>query len=180
MPSTSRRETHSMAPDDHASKTSNWLFVGPSEINGFGLFSRKPISCGAVVGRLGGVILAAANKRTIQIGRHRHLCSNVIDFLNHSCHPTAYVRVECEAIILTALAEIGGETDEITVDYNCSEYSLAERFMCRCCRKPNYIAGYRYLTETNQYGYLRSLGPFLLSHLVHTSGVNRMLPNKPC
>ncbi|WP_456744983.1 SET domain-containing protein-lysine N-methyltransferase [Bradyrhizobium sp. USDA 4354] len=166
-----------MAPDIYDYETSDWLFVGPSEINGFGLFSRKAISSGAVVGRLGGAILGTANKRTIQIDRHRHLCSDAIDFVNHNCRPSAYVRVVSDSIVLNALTEIGSETDEITIDYNCSEYSLAESFMCRCCRKPNYIAGYRYLMEANEYDYLRRINGFALSHLLERGEVNRTLPN---
>ncbi|WP_213257542.1 SET domain-containing protein [Bradyrhizobium sp. sBnM-33] len=155
-----------MAQNDYPCEASNWLFVGPSKINGSGLFSKKTISSGAVVGRLGGTVLKAPNRRTIQIDRHRHLCSGHIDFVNHSCRPNAYVRVDSETIVLIALKQIRTESDEIMIDYNCSEYSLAERFMCRCCPIPNHIAGYRYLMETKQHEYLSRINPFALSHLV--------------
>ncbi|UPJ26334.1 SET domain-containing protein [Bradyrhizobium sp. CW1] len=168
-----------MTSDDYGYQTSECLFIGRSEINGFGLFSRKAISSGAVAGRLGGAILGTANKRTIQIDRHRHLCSDFIDFVNHSCRPSAYVRVESETIVLNAISEIGSETNEITIDYNCSEYSLAESFMCRCCRKPNHIAGYRYLMETNQKDYLRRIRRFTLSHLLQMAEQVRTTSPKP-
>lgn len=167
-----------MTQDDYGYETSDWLSIGSSEINGFGLFSRKPISSGAVVGRLGGAIQGVANKRTIQIDRDRHLCSPFIDFVNHNCRPSAYIRVESETIVLNAISEIGSETNEITIDYNCSEYSLAESFMCRCCRKPNRIAGYRYLMETNQKDYLRRISRFALSHVLQMAeDVRTTLPN---
>ncbi|MET4804818.1 hypothetical protein ABIA96_007429 [Bradyrhizobium sp. LB11.1] len=163
------RDFFKMATTHRAYETSSWLFVGPSKINGFGLFSRKTISSGAVVGRLGGVVLETATKRTIQIGRHRHLCSDYIDFINHSCRPNAYVTVDSETVVLKALNEIATESDEITVDYNCSEYSLAQGFMCRCCRQPNYIAGYEHLIETNQHDYLRQINQFALLHLLQNA-----------
>ncbi|WP_354099136.1 SET domain-containing protein [Bradyrhizobium sp. S3.2.12] len=160
-----------MTTNDHACETSSWLFVGPSKINGFGLFSRKPTSSGAVVGRLGGTVLETANKRTIQIDRRRHLCSDCIDFINHSCRPNAYVVIVSEMVALKALNAIASESDEITIDYNCSEYSLAEPFMCRCCQDSNYIAGYEHLMKTNQHDYLRRINQFSLLHLVQMSDV---------
>ncbi|MCK1623339.1 SET domain-containing protein [Bradyrhizobium sp. 160] len=152
-----------------AYETSSSLFVGPSKINGLGLFSRKPISSGAVVGRLSGAVLETPNKRTIQIDRQRHLCSDFIDFINHSCRPNVYIEVASEMVLLKAINAIASESDEITIDYNCSEYSLAEPFMCRCCEKSNYIAGYRHLMETKQHNYLRCIDQFALLHLIQMS-----------
>lgn len=170
-----------MTQDDCGCETSDWLFIGPSEVNGFGLFSRKKISSDAVVGRLGGAIQRAPSKRTIQIDRDRHLRSPFVDFVNHSCRPSAYVQVESETIVLIAISEIGSETNEITIDYNCSEYTLAESFMCRCCRRPNRIAGYRYLMETNQKDYLRRISRFALSHLLQMAeDVRATLPKPKC
>lgn len=158
-----------MNQDDLAHETSRWLFVGPSKISGFGLFSRRVIPKGDVVGKLYGVSLHVASKRTIQIDHHRHLCSDYIDFLNHDCRPNAYVQVERDSIVLNAIEQIGSEIDEITIDYNCSEYWLAESFTCRCCQTPNRIRGYRYLLESNQSDYLRRINRFLLPHLVKIS-----------
>ncbi|WP_082847966.1 SET domain-containing protein [Bradyrhizobium sp. DOA9] len=162
-----------------AYETSPWLFVGSSKINGQGLYSRKPISSGAIVGELGGVVLERANKRTIQIGRDEHLCSDYIDFLNHSCRPSAYVRVASQTIVLQAIKEIASESDEITIDYNCSEYSLAEKFMCRCCQKSNWVAGYGYLVQTNQNDYLRRIEGVVLAHLVRMAAASRVARSKP-
>ncbi|WP_369422251.1 SET domain-containing protein [Bradyrhizobium sp. IC4061] len=168
-----------MPQDDYGYEKSDWLFIGPSEINGFGLFSRKTISSGAIVGRLGGAIQRTPNKRTIQIDRDRHLCSDFIDFVNHNCRPSAYIRVESETIVLNAISEINRETSEISIDYNCSEYSLAESFMCRCCRKANHVAGYKYLIETNQKEYLRRIRRFALSHLLQMAEEVRTTLPKP-
>ncbi|UVO35698.1 SET domain-containing protein [Bradyrhizobium arachidis] len=149
--------------------TSRSVFVGPSKINGRGLFSRRAVPSGEIVGRLCGVILQEASKRTIQIARNRHLCSDYIDFVNHCCRPNAYVRVEGDSIVLNAIKNIGREDDEITIDYNCSEFSLAESFMCRCCSVPNRICGYQYLIENNQDEYLHRIARFVQPHIVQMS-----------
>ncbi|MGY3387475.1 hypothetical protein ACVWW6_000066 [Bradyrhizobium sp. USDA 3311] len=167
-----------MAENDLACETSSWLFLGPSKINGLGLFSRKPTSSGDVVGKLGGAVLETANKRTIQIGHHRHLCSDFIDFINHNCRPNAYVMVVSDMVVLKALKAIDSETDEISIDYNCSEYFLAEPFMCRCCENSNYIAGYEHLIKTNQHDYLRRINQFVLLHLIQMSDVARTKSTK--
>lgn len=96
---------------------------------------------------------------------YQHLCSDYIDFIDHNCRPSAYVRVDGDNIVLKAIEKIASEADEITIDYNCSEYSLAESFECRCCHPPNRIRGYRYLMRSDQRDYLRHISPFLL----HTS-----------
>lgn len=158
-----------MKQDEYVNKTSGWLFVAPSKINGAGLFSRITVSNGDAVGRLCGVVLSLASKRTIQIDRNRHICSDYIDFINHCCRPNAYVRVEGDSIVLNAIAQIDSYSDEITIDYNCSEHWLAESFTCRCCQSPNRIRGYRYLVETKQDGYLRRIDRFVLPHLAEMS-----------
>ncbi len=155
-----------MHQDDRANQTSSWLFVGPSKISGTGLFSRKTILKGDFVGELCGLVLPVATKRTIQMDRNRHLCSDYIDYINHCCRPNAYVQVEGDSIVLNAIEEIVSERDEITIDYNCSEYWLAESFMCRCCHPRSCIYGYRYLLEENQEDYLRRIDRFLLPYLV--------------
>ncbi|KRQ93592.1 hypothetical protein CP49_26225 [Bradyrhizobium valentinum] len=79
--------------------------------------------------------------------------------------------VVSEMVALKAFNAIASESDEITIDYNCSEYSLAEPFMCRCCQDSNYIAGYGHLMKTNQHDYLRRINQFPLLHLVQMSDV---------
>lgn len=158
-----------MNQNNYSHEVSGWLFVSVSKINGFGLFSRRAISRGDIVGKLSGIVLPAANKRSIQIDRYRHLCSDYIDFINHSCRPNAYVRVEGEIIVLNAIEQIDSDSDEITIDYNCSEYWLADSFTCRCCQTPNRIRGYRYLVETDQDDYMRRIAPVVLSHLVEVN-----------
>lgn len=158
-----------MNQDKYAHETSGWLFVAQSKVNGFGLFSRRTIPNGDIVGRLYGAVLSVANKRTIQIDRHRHICSYYIDFINHSCRPNTYVRIEGGSIVLNAIEQIIKEEDEITIDYNCSEYWLAESFTCRCCESPTRVGGYRHLIETNQSVYLRRINRFALPHLMEMS-----------
>lgn len=51
---------------------------------------------------------------------YQHLCSDYIDFIDHNCRPSAYVRVDGDNIVLKAIEKIASEADEITIDYNCS------------------------------------------------------------
>ncbi|MCK1292545.1 SET domain-containing protein [Bradyrhizobium sp. 30] len=158
-----------MHRNDYADMTSGWIFIAQSKINGLGLFSRRTIPKGNIAGTFTGAVLSVANKRTIQVDRHRHICSHYIDFINHNCHPNTYVRAESNAIVLYAIKPIESQSDEITIDYNCSEYWLAESFACRCCEPPNSIYGYRYLVDTDQSDYLRRINGFTLPHLVGSS-----------
>ncbi|MCA1386116.1 MULTISPECIES: SET domain-containing protein-lysine N-methyltransferase [unclassified Bradyrhizobium] len=152
-----------------ACKPSDRIYVGRSEINGSGLFSRRTISRGNVIERLEGEICPLATKRTIQIDRDKHLCSEYIDFINHCCRPNARLQIDDGGVVLIAMEEIGRDRDEVTINYNCSEYSLAESFLCRCCEPPRLIAGYRYLLEGDQGEYLQRIGQFVLPHLLSMS-----------
>ncbi|QOZ11795.1 hypothetical protein XH96_33150 [Bradyrhizobium sp. CCBAU 51765] len=182
LPAHDQERSH-MNVDDYASDTNSCLVVAPSKVNGLGLFSREEISKGHIVGRCNGLILSTPNKRTIQIERRRHITSHYIDFINHQCRPTTCVRVEGNSIALYAIEYISARNDEITIDYNCSEYSLAESFFCRCCRPQNHICGYSHLIETSQTDYLRRIEQFALPHLlelgINAKGVDRHSADRP-
>ncbi|SFN94030.1 SET domain-containing protein [Bradyrhizobium sp. Rc3b] len=158
-----------MSQTNNVSKPPDRIYVGRSKINGFGLFSRRTITRGNVIEKLEGAVGPLATKRTIQIDRDKHLCSEYIDFLNHCCRPNARLRVEGRGIVLIAIEEIGRDRDEVTIDYNCSEYSLAESFSCRCCEPARFIGGYRHLLETGQGDYLSRIEQFALPHLLSIS-----------
>lgn len=172
-----------MNVDDYIGDTNSGLVVAPSKVNGRGLFSRAAISKGHIVERFNGLILSAPNKRTIQIDRCRHITSHYIDFINHQCRPNTYVRVEGNSISLYAIEHISARSDEVTIDYNCSEYSLAESFFCRCCRPQNHVCGYSHLIETRQTDYLRRIERFALPHLleigINAKGVGRHSADRP-
>ncbi|WP_377830652.1 SET domain-containing protein-lysine N-methyltransferase [Bradyrhizobium lupini] len=165
----SDRRRDIMSQTNNVCKRPDRIYVGRSKINGSGLFSRKTITRGNVIEKLEGVVYPKATKRTIQIDRNRHLCSEYIDFINHCCRPNARLQVEGGGIVLIAVEEIGCDRDEVTIDYNCSEYSLAESFSCRCCEPPRLIAGYSYLLETGQGDYLSRIERFVLPHLLSIS-----------
>ncbi|MET4520074.1 SET domain-containing protein [Bradyrhizobium sp. I1.7.5] len=165
----SDRRRDIMSQTNNVCKPPDRIYVGRSKINGFGLFSRKTITRGNVIEKLEGVVYPKATKRTIQIDRNRHLCSEYIDFINHCCRPNARLQVESGGIVLIAIEEIGCDKDEVTIDYNCSEYSLAESFSCRCCEPPRLIAGYSYLLETGQGDYLSRIERCVLPHLLSIS-----------
>ncbi|BBZ64207.1 hypothetical protein MMON_55080 [Mycolicibacterium monacense] len=80
-------------------------------------------------------------------------------FTNHSCEPNAVVRGR-HLVSLTAI-EVG---DEVTFNYNTTEYVLAEPFVCNCGspRCVGAVRGFVHLRDAER----RQLLPLLASHLV--------------
>jgi hypothetical protein len=142
-----------------------YVFIGQSRIDGYGLFSKKPFSSYDVVSELYGNISLTPNHRSIQIGRDRHFYNRYVDYINHACMPNSYIRVRGDAVQLVALGSIAEDSEEITINYNYSEYSLARPFMCRCCREANIIRGYRYLIQDADEDYVRLLDEYALPYL---------------
>ncbi|HSW27972.1 MAG TPA: SET domain-containing protein-lysine N-methyltransferase [Longimicrobiales bacterium] len=110
------------------------------------------------------------DRHSIQVGPRTHIAAPegipwdmaVADYgwryLNHSCEPNAHLR----GIELVALVDVP-EGDEVTFDYNTTEWDMARPFDCRC-RTPSCVGvvrGYRHLDESAR----ARLHPFLASHL---------------
>jgi hypothetical protein len=78
-------------------------------------------------------------------------------FLNHSCAPNAAVRGR--DLVAIRPVRLG---DEVTFDYNTTEYEMASPFVCRCgaCAGRT-IGGFRHLTTEEQ----RRLWPHLPAYL---------------
>lgn len=87
-------------------------------------------------------------------------------FLNHSCAPSARV----EGRVLVALRSLAA-WDEITFDYNTTEYRMASPFVCRCghCGGRT-IAGFGRLSRTEQERLRPNLAPHLRRRLDRPAG----------
>jgi hypothetical protein len=144
------------------------FFIAQSRIDGQGLFVTKSFSSGDVISELHGNIALAPSHRSIQLGPDRHIHNRYVDYINHACVPNSYICVRGNAVLLVALSSVAAHSDEITLNYNYSEYSLARPFRCSCCHEANAIWGYRYLAKdadrndkgfSNEYAlpYLRDL-----------------------
>jgi SET domain len=153
-----------MPRSNHADR-GELLYIGQSRIDGDGLFSRKSFSRDEVVSELYGTILLAPNHRSIQIGRNKHFYNRYVDYINHSCMPTSYIRVLGDRVQLVALKPIEKDSGEITINYNYSEYSLARPFKCKCCREASVISGYKYLVADADEDYVKLLQEYAVPYL---------------
>ncbi len=139
------------------------------------LVARESIPSGRRLFKIEGGLTEVPTRYSVQVGRALHLDlpgsygpEEIMDrfywrFTNHSCEPNALLR--------------GGEFfalrpiepwQEITFNYNTTEYKLAEPFDCRCGsdRCAGRIRGFRFLSRLEQ----ERLRPWLVDHLLSFLG----------
>lgn len=151
--------------EDHASR------VGVARVNReYRLLATSTIRSGECLFRLKGDKVNHPSRFSVQIDQNLHIDlegthseTEVLDryfwrFLNHSCEPTAAIR----GMDVVALREIG-QWEEITFDYDTTEYDMAEPFDCRCgnllCR--GRIQGFKYLDDDERDRLRPRLAPYL-------------------
>lgn len=124
------------------------------------------IQPGELVLRIEGDVTLQPTRYTVQVDSGRHIevpaeagLELLLDryfwrFLNHSCDPSAILRGR-EVIARRRIRP----WDEVTFDYDSTEYDMAEPFHCRCgapsCR--GLIRGYRHLAVAQR----RRIDPYL-------------------
>jgi hypothetical protein len=126
---------------------------------------------------------------SVQIGRDLHidmpdgfLAEAVLDrffwrFTNHSCEPNALLR-DREMVALTCIEP----WQQITFNYNTTEYDMAQPFACRCGSRScaGEIRGYRWLSAAEK----SRLRPSTAAHLVGTNEADeptrRLIQARPC
>lgn len=137
----------------------------------FKLFSARAVPSGQFLFTIEGDVTSNPTRYSVQVGSSVHVDlppgvprEVILDrhywrFMNHSCEPSAVICGH-EVYSLRKLRE----WDEITFDYNTTEYSLAERFECRCGTTSclGQIRGFRYLSRLQR----ERLRPQLAAHLV--------------
>jgi hypothetical protein len=136
---------------------------------GYCLLARKAIRPGEHLLTIEGETSDEPNRYSVQVGPGVHVVPPAElapgddspryswRFLNHSCNPnTALV-----GRALHALRSIA-EGEELTFDYNTTEYDMASPFRCHCghCGERQ-IRGFRHLTAAEQ----RRIAPYLANHL---------------
>lgn len=112
--------------------------VGPSPIQGSGLFATATINTGDVVERLGGAVIDDAtlagltppySSLTIAAGRHLLLDpAHAVRYGNHSCDPNLW---HADATTLVARRAIAAG-EELTVDYATHTGMPTWTMACRC------------------------------------------------
>lgn len=138
------------------------------------LLATSIVRSGECLFRLKGDKVNRPSRYSVQIDRNVHLDlegthseTEVLDkyfwrFLNHSCEPNAVVR----GLELIAIRPIQ-PWEEITFDYDTTEYDMAEPFDCHCgnllCR--GRIRGFKYLDSDERERLRPKLAPYLLRML---------------
>jgi hypothetical protein len=134
------------------------------------LVANRPIPEGELLFTIEGELSRTPTRYTVQIGADTHVdvpreygFEAILDrfywrFMNHSCDPTVFVRGT--AVISRKTIEFG---QDITFNYNTTEFDMAEPFDCRCGSDgcTGLVQGFRHLPE----GERRRLRPWLATHL---------------
>ncbi|MFO1053109.1 MAG: SET domain-containing protein-lysine N-methyltransferase [Planctomycetota bacterium] len=147
--------------------------VGVARIDGaFRVIAAHPIHAGDVILSIDGVVTSQPTRLSVQVGPTEHIDlpkdSELLDeldrypwrFLNHSCAPSADLRGR----ELIALRDIG-VLEEITFDYDTTEYAMAAPFACLCgaesCR--GHVRGFRFLSAAQRMALDGTVAPHVLA-----------------
>jgi SET domain len=122
------------------------LYLAETADRGIGVFAAREFSRGGVImmdfdGDYYDQVLSYQElssrgidlKYPLQVGhdRFRVPCGNIDDFVNHSCEPTAGVRLYPSGMIILAIQPIKVH-EEITLDYATYLNNSYEQMICRC------------------------------------------------
>ncbi len=134
------------------------------------LIASSWIKAGTHLFYLAGEVTSTATRYSVQIGQDAHIdlkeghdLQEILDyyswrFMNHHCEPNSFIR-ERNVFALRNIEP----WEEITFNYNTTEYEIAEPFSCRCGSEScqGMISGFRNLSHEKQ---LR-LRPWLAAYL---------------
>jgi hypothetical protein len=135
--------------------------------NGYGIFAKMDIKAGELVLEWKGSIIYSYAKaksfseedwnHMVQFGNERYLNPRGIGrFVNHSCEPNGWVRIEGNRLFLVALRNIK-KGEEVTFDYSTTMDEDDWEMDCRCgsknCRER--IRDFKYLPKKLRERYIR-------------------------
>lgn len=135
------------------------------------LVANRQVAAGERLFDIEGELSATPTRYTVQIGRDVHVdvpgeyeFEAILDrfywrFMNHSCDPTVFIRGR--SVISLKLVDFG---QDITFNYNTTEFDMAEPFACRCgsVRCTGRVQGFRHLADAER----ERLQPWLADHLL--------------
>lgn len=137
--------------------------------HGLGVFAARAFSHDEKIFVFVGSFVSVPDKFTIQVddATHLHLGNHIGSLLSHSCKPNTRFCGEKLSVIAIAPIQPG---EELTFNYLCTEWDMAEPFECRCgselCHRV--IRGFRYLSPANQL----TLEPHAVPYLQRRVGKN--------
>lgn len=131
----------------------------------FRLIALRPIVANEHLFHIDGDVTRVPTRHSLQIGRDLHLdvapgpsTEELLDrffwrYLNHHCEPNSVI-VDRELVTLRAI----GPWENVTFNYNTTEYDMAEPFDCHCGSAvcAGVIRGARHMSDT-EYARLRPL-----------------------
>lgn len=158
-------------PSDTMNTTSSVAVIRLGEQ--FRLFSARAVAPDEQLFTIEGDLTSIPTRYSVQVGPSTHVdlapdvpLEVVLDrfywrFMNHSCEPNVTVRGRA----VHGLRRIE-QWEEITFDYNTTEFDIAEPFDCRCgsARCAGRVSGFRHLARSEQ----ERLRPHLAAHLLST------------
>ncbi len=134
----------------------------------------RTIESGERLYRLKGRLCDTPTRYSVQISKDKHIdmyeqieLEEILDgypfhFINHSCEPNMYLNKRA-----FHAARIIHRGEELTFNYNTSEYDMAEPFVCRCgslfCS--GWIRGFKYLSYLEAQRLLPILPDYLRAEL---------------
>lgn len=131
-----------------------------------GVYAVATILCNDVIMELEGTLVDQPTRYSIQLSENSHLempangdvVSYFWRFLNHSCKPNTCIDVNQRHVV--ALRDIAKD-EEITFNYNSTEYEMAEPFICSCNGNRVFVKGYKYLDQEQKNALENIVAPHL-------------------
>lgn len=113
-----------------------------SKIQGYGIFTKDKIKKGKVIHNISlKKILKVPKKRLARIGKNKYVSDKILNYINHSCNPSAKLKINGKSKLIALRNIFVGE--EITVNYNKTE-EHNKKIKCKC-KSPN-CKGYFYIS----------------------------------
>jgi hypothetical protein len=123
----------------------------------------KPITAGEVLFYLSGEIVDQPTKYTIQLDETRHVLTpnGLWKSMNHACEPN--VRIDTATREMIAIRDLA-PGEELTFNYNTTEWDMAAPFACGCGAKlcAGTIRGFKHLTNEQRAAILPYASPFIV------------------
>lgn len=121
------------------------------------LVATQAVAAGEVlIEAMEGVQVPEPGRHTLQVGRNRHLEAppdSPWRDLNHACEPTARLEAAPGTALPRLVARTGiAASQEVTINYLTTEWSLAEPFACHCGATTcvGQVRGARHLTDAQR------------------------------